>query len=108
MPSPTERAITADLCRSIAEGRESERIGPFLASFSRTSTNPFLNYAIPDDSADPTAAEVQHLIAAYAARGLRPRLEYLPGCAPRVEAALAAAGFVAEGRPALMLSLIHI
>jgi GNAT superfamily N-acetyltransferase len=104
MPSPTERAITAYLRRSIAEGRDSERIGPFLASFSRTSTNPFLNYAIPDDGADPTATEVQRLIGAYAARGLRPRLEYLPGCAPQVEAALVAAGFVGEGRPALMIA----
>jgi GNAT superfamily N-acetyltransferase len=104
VPSRTELAITAYLRRSIVEGRESERIGPFLASFSRTSTNPFLNYAIPDDGADPTAAEVQRLVAAYAARGLRPRLEYLPGCAPRVEAALVAAGFVAEGRPALMIA----
>jgi GNAT superfamily N-acetyltransferase len=104
MPSPTERAITAYLRRSIAEGRDSERIGPFLASYSRTSTNPFLNYAIPDDGADPTAAEVQSLIDAYTARGLRPRLEYLPGCAPRVETALAAAGFVGEGRPALMIA----
>jgi GNAT superfamily N-acetyltransferase len=104
MPSPTERAITAYLRRSIAEGRESERVGPFLASFSRTSTNPFLNYAIPDDGTDPTTADIQRLIDAYAERGLRPRLEYLPGCAPRVEAALAAAGFVGEGRPALMVA----
>lgn len=104
MPSPTDRAITAYLRRSIAEGRDSERIGPFLASFSRTSTNPFLNYAIPDDGADPTAADVQRLIEAYAMRGLRPRLEYLPRCAPRLETALGAAGFVAEGRPALMIA----
>lgn len=104
MPSPTERAITAYLRRSIAEGRDSERIGPFLASFSRTSTNPFLNYAIPDDGADPRADDVRALIEAYASRGLQPRLEYLPSCAPRVEAALAAAGFVAEGRPALMIA----
>ena len=104
MPSPTERAITAYLRRSIVDGRDSERIGPFLASYSQTSTNPFFNYAIPDDGADPTAAEVRALIEAYAARGLRPRLEYLPSCAPRVEAALAAAGFVAEGRPALMIA----
>jgi hypothetical protein len=38
-----------------ARGRETERIGPFLATFDRASDNPFLNYAIPDDGARPPA-----------------------------------------------------
>ncbi len=89
------RAVTA-------RGRDIERIGPFQATFSRSSTNPFLNYAIPDDDAEPSAHEVEQLIRAYEGRGLHPRLEYFTTCAPRVEAPLAAAGFVMEGRLALM------
>jgi GNAT superfamily N-acetyltransferase len=104
MPSPTDVAITAYLRRSIVAGREHVRIGPFLASFSRTTKNPFLNYAIPDDDASPTEADVDALVRAYERRDLRPRLEYLPSCAPHVEAALLAGGFRAEGRLVLMLA----
>jgi len=89
------RAVTA-------RGRDTERIGPFLATFSRSSTNPFLNYAIPDVDAEPSAHEVEQLIRAYQGRDLRPRLEYISTCAPRVEAPLVAAGFVPEGSLALM------
>ncbi len=89
------RAVTA-------RGRDIERIGPFQATFSRSSTNPFLNYAIPDIDAEPSAHEVEQLIRAYQGRGLHPRLEYITTCAPRVEAPLVAAGFVTAGRLALM------
>jgi len=85
-----------------ARERDTERIGPFLATFSRSSTNLFLNYAIPDDDAEPSARDVQQLIRAYEGRGLRPRLEYITTCAPQAEAPLVAGGFVAEGRLALM------
>ncbi len=85
-----------------ARGRDTARIGPFLATFSRSSTNPFLNYAIPNDGAKPRVEEVAGLIEAYQRRGLRPRLEYLTTCAPEVEEPLLAAGFTVEGRLALM------
>ena len=94
--------IQAYLRGAAARGRETERIGPFLATFDSASENPFLNYAIPDDGAQPSAAQVQALAEAYARRGLRPRLEYLPGTAPGVEDALRAAGFEVEGRLPLM------
>jgi ribosomal protein S18 acetylase RimI-like enzyme len=84
-------------------GRESERIGPFLATFSRHSDNPYLNYAIPDDGAEPADGEVAALVEAYRARLRRPRLEYVAGLAPAVEPALVAAGFTAEGRLPLMV-----
>jgi GNAT superfamily N-acetyltransferase len=96
--------IAKYLRASIDEGRETERIGPILASFSRSSRNPFLNYAIPDDGAEPSAADVAGLIDAYERRNLQPRLEYLTSCAPRVEEALLTAGFAIEGRLALMLA----
>jgi GNAT superfamily N-acetyltransferase len=102
MTERTGVAIAAYLRRSITMGRDHERIGPFTASYSRSSRNPFLNYAIPDDGARPTAADVAALAAAYQGRGLDPRLEYLPNLAPAVEAALLAAGFAAEGRLVLM------
>jgi ribosomal protein S18 acetylase RimI-like enzyme len=75
-------------------GRDSERVGPFLATFSRDSENPYLNYAIPDDGAEPTAAEVAALAEAYRTRARLPRLEYV---------AAVAAGFAAEGRLPLMV-----
>jgi GNAT superfamily N-acetyltransferase len=96
--------IARYLRASIAQGRDTERVGPFLASFSRSSRNPFLNYAIPDDDAEPSAADVAGLIEAYERRELKPRLEYLTSCAPRVEDALLAAAFAVEGRLALMLA----
>ena len=109
MPNLTARSLGAVDARIqgylrgvAARGRETEPIGPFLATFDSASDNPFLNYAIPADSAHPSAAEVQALAEAYARRGLRPRLEYLPGAAPDVEDVLRSAGFEAEGRLPLM------
>jgi hypothetical protein len=83
--------------------RDTERIGPFLATFSRHSANPYLSYAIPDDGAVPSSGHIDALVAAYQHRGRVPRLEYLPGVAPAVEAALLARGFVVQARlPAMV------
>jgi predicted GNAT family acetyltransferase len=82
--------------------RDVERIGPFTATFDPRSTNPYSNYAYPDDGARPTAADVATLVAAYRRHGRLPRLEFLPGVAPDVEAALLAGGFVLEARLAVM------
>jgi len=95
-------ALQAYVRATAAKGRETEQHGPFLATFSRNTAHPFLNYAIPDDGAEPTAADVAALAAAYEARGLAPRLEYLASLAPAVEPALLDAGFTVEGRLALM------
>jgi ribosomal protein S18 acetylase RimI-like enzyme len=84
-------------------GRDTERIGPFLATFSRRTDNPYLSYAIPDDGAVPSPDDVAALIGAFRRRGRMPRLEYLPSMAPAVEAALVAAGFAVEGRLPLMV-----
>lgn len=83
-------------------GRDHERIGPFLATFSRVDANPYLNYAIPDDGAGPSRADIDALIDAYRRRERRPRLEYVPSLAPAVEPELVAAGFAVEGRLPLM------
>ena len=84
-------------------GRDHERIGPFLATFNRDSDNPYLNYAIPDDGATPSADDVAALVNAYRARARKPRLEYVSSLAPAVEPALLAAGFEVEGRLPLMV-----
>jgi len=83
-------------------GRDREDIGPFLATFTRASDNPYLNYAIPADDAAPSREDVDALVAAYRARERKPRLEYISSLAPAVEPALFAAGFEVEGRLPLM------
>lgn len=94
--------IQAYIRRTAAAGRDIEQIGPFLATFSRNSSSPFLNYAIPDAGARPTRDDVAALAAAYERRGLIPRLEYLPKLAPDVESALLAGGFTVTDRLPLM------
>jgi len=97
-----EHHIQSYLRATASRVRDTERIGPFLATFDRTSDHPFLSYAIPDDGAEPTADDVAALIGAYRARGRRPRLEFLPAVAPAAEAVLLAGGFAVEARPPLM------
>jgi GNAT superfamily N-acetyltransferase len=95
--------IQSYLRTSASRVRETERIGPFLATFDRESDNPFLSYAVPDDGAVPSPSEVGQLVAAYQRRGRAPRLEYLDAAAPGVEAPLLAGGFAVEARLALMI-----
>jgi GNAT superfamily N-acetyltransferase len=85
-----------------AGSRDTERVGPFLAGFDRDSDHPYLSYAIPDDGAEPTAADVAALREAFTRRGRTPRLEFLPAVAPAAESALAAGGFAVEGVLPLM------
>lgn len=85
-----------------SRGRETERIGPFLATYSPHTTNPFLNYAIPDADARPTDSDAIGLASAFRQRGRTPRLEYLPGVAPAVEDVLTRNGFRLEDRLPLM------
>lgn len=84
-------------------GRNHERVGPFLATFNLGNDNVYLNYAIPDDDADPTVADIAALIAAFATRQRKPRLEYILAAAPRLEAALLRAGFLIEARVPVMI-----
>ncbi|GAA2209506.1 GNAT family N-acetyltransferase [Nonomuraea monospora] len=79
------------------------RAGPFLIRFDEHDDAPPFNYAVPDDGLSPTADEVAALVAAFRERSRVPRLEYVPQTSPGVEAALLAAGFVAEGRYPLLV-----
>jgi GNAT superfamily N-acetyltransferase len=83
-------------------GRDTERIGPFIATFTRETDNPYLNYAIPDEGSSATPSDVDALVAAYRARMRKPRLEYISSTAPEIERLLLAAGFEVEGRLPLM------
>ncbi|RSD19780.1 GNAT family N-acetyltransferase [Amycolatopsis eburnea] len=83
-------------------GRETERVGPFLATYSPGTAHTMLNYAIPDDGAKPAAAEIAALTAAFRRRDLLPRLEYFTDVAPDLENLLVEAGFALERRVPLM------
>jgi ribosomal protein S18 acetylase RimI-like enzyme len=88
--------------RSLAGRSNDEMVGPFAVLFSERNPSPHANYAIPLDFAEPSPAEVAALIAAFAARERQPRLEFAPSAAPKLEAALLAAGFTVELRPPMM------
>ena len=98
-----ELGIQGYLRRAAGRGREVEGVGPFLATFTPGSANPFLNYAIPDEGAVPALEEVAALVAAFGRRQLVPRLEYLGQLAPAVEPALLAAAFSVDERMPLMV-----
>jgi GNAT superfamily N-acetyltransferase len=88
--------------RSVAAVGEHGRIGPFLCRYAVGSDHPMLNYAVPDDFAEPSASEIEALVAEFAARRLLPRLEYAAQAAPRLEALLLDRGFAVEGRYPLL------
>jgi GNAT superfamily N-acetyltransferase len=83
-------------------GARAVRCGPFLISFDDHDAGLFRNYAIPDDGAKPTRAQIAELVAVFTGRSRTPRVEYLPRLCPEVEPGLTAAGFVAERRLAVM------
>lgn len=84
------------------QSRSHVRAGPFVCRFSPHQPDAFANFAVPDDGAEPTAADVQALVQVFRERGRTPRLEYLAGCAPAVEGALTGGGFRVEHRGTVM------
>ncbi|MEU8631311.1 GNAT family N-acetyltransferase [Amycolatopsis sp. NPDC048633] len=95
-------AIQTYVRKTAPRGRHTEQVGPFLATYSPGTAHPMLNYAIPDDGAKPTTAEIDALTEAFRQRGLLPRLEYFTDVAPDLENLLVGAGYVLERRVALM------
>jgi ribosomal protein S18 acetylase RimI-like enzyme len=95
-------AIQAYVRKTAPRGRETERVGPFLATYSPGTAHPMLNYAIPDDGAKPTPAEIDALTGAYRRRDRLPRLEYFTDVAPDLEKLLVEAGYELERRVPLM------
>ena len=96
------RKLLGYLRASARRRPRTQRVGPFLATFS-DDPNIYLNYAMPSDDVDPSPADVAALVALFEAQHRKPRLEYISAAAPKVEAALLAAGFEIEDRPPVML-----
>ena len=84
-----------------AAERDAIVAGPFTLYRNRASDHPYLNYAVPNAGAVEWDG-IDALRAAFAAHGLRPRLEFVAECAPGLEEALAAAGFELQGRYPVM------
>jgi hypothetical protein len=101
--STLDRRIHSDLRANARAMGAHARIACFDAGFDLVSDNPYLNYAIPDDDAAPDGPAVAELISEFANRNRRPRLEYIPAAAPRVEPVLTEAGFAPEARLPIMI-----
>ena len=56
--------------------RRLPRVGPFALLFTDGTRLRFLNYAIPDDGADPDDPELDALVAAFHAADRIPRVEF--------------------------------
>jgi ribosomal protein S18 acetylase RimI-like enzyme len=76
--------------RSTRNARELPRVGPFALLFTDQSRLRFLNYAIPDDGADPDDSGVQALVKAFEMAERVPPVEFLPSVAPALESRLIA------------------
>jgi ribosomal protein S18 acetylase RimI-like enzyme len=98
-----DRTIQRYVRIAASQGRDTERVGPFLATYDPHDALRYLSYAIPDDGAQPSPQEVAALLAAYRRRDRVPRLEFLPAVAPAAEAALLAGGFTVEARLPVMV-----
>ena len=100
-----DKAERADAARvqAFLRARARVRSGPFAILISPSDAGLYANYAVPDDDAQPTAADIAALEQAFQIRGRTARLECAPGAAVAVEAALIAAGFSIELRPPLMI-----
>ncbi|ANN21494.1 acetyltransferase [Amycolatopsis orientalis] len=96
-------ALQSYIRTTAAKFRETERIGPFLATYTTGNDHLFLNYAIPDNARVPTSGDVAKLTEAFRARGLTPRLEFLTEAAPGAEAVLVEGGYTLERRIPLMV-----
>jgi hypothetical protein len=83
-----DRAIMAFI-RESRRARDLPRVDPFALLFTGATQLRFLNYAIPDDDADPDDSELAALVAPFRAADRMPRVEFChlwhqrsrPGCA---------------------------
>jgi ribosomal protein S18 acetylase RimI-like enzyme len=94
--------LQAFLRTSAAQGRKVVRAGPFTVTIHPDDPLKYVNYAIPDDGAEPDAAAIAALRDAFALSERLPRLEWIEEAAPAVAPALAAAGMREELRTPLM------
>ncbi len=88
--------------RESRRARALPRVGPFALLVTQGTRLRFLNYAIPDDDADPEDSELDALVAAFRTADRMPRVEFLPSVAPALEPRLTARGWTVEDRLPLM------
>jgi ribosomal protein S18 acetylase RimI-like enzyme len=96
------RTLQAFLRTSAERGRIVLRVAPFTVTIDAGDALRFVNYAIPDDGAEPDAAAVEALRAAFRAHERLPRLEWVEEAAPAVAPVLEASGMELELRTPLM------
>jgi ribosomal protein S18 acetylase RimI-like enzyme len=109
MAEETEHTVDLEADRAIMEfvresrhARDLRHVGPFALLIAEGTKLRYLNYAIPDDGADPSPAEIDALIDAFRQADRMPRLEFLPSLAPALEGRLLEHGFTLEQRLPLM------
>lgn len=90
------RRVSACLRATMNCGDNVFRLPSFTVMIDAASADPFRNYAIPDDGAEPADGEVADLVALFAAKGRAPRLEYVPDLVPAVLPRLLSNGFRIE------------
>ena len=100
MPDP--RDLQAFLRTSAQNGRTVVRVAPFTVTIDEGDPLRFLNYAVPDDGAEPDPGAVEALRDAFRERGRLPRVEWVEEAAPGVAPALGEAGMAQELRTPLM------
>ena len=78
--------------------------GPFLVTLNPHTPSLGHNYAMPLPGSQPSADEIDALVALFNSRERTPRLEFVSSAAPEAEAELLAAGFAVDRRlPTLVM-----
>jgi len=97
-------SLEATLCDGLGRSRQTHHVDGFTIYWTPEDRTPWMNYAVP--KLDAHAAQVQDLIAAFAAIKRQPRLEFFGERYPNLAAELAKAGFSIEMQaPVMTLSI---
>lgn len=92
------------LRESARQRSDAVAVPPFTLFLNPTNSDPYGNYAIPDEPVGgDLAAPLLELRTTARNHGRRPRFEFIEEYAPQLAASLRAAGFVEETRTALMI-----
>jgi GNAT superfamily N-acetyltransferase len=101
---PSSGRLQAALRRSAQRQYESVSVPPFTLFFHPTDAFPAFSYAIPYEPCGGDLGDsLSKLRREFAARGRRPRFEFIEEYIPELGPALLAAGFVEEARQPLMV-----
>ena len=95
-------SLIAAHMRAAAARNPGGKAGPFTIGLDEHSGHPMRNFAVLDDGAAPSAADISALVAFFRGHDRIPRLEFIEASAPAVTPALLAAGFTAEARTPVM------